>query len=252
MTDQSLAEILSGKEYDEERADLHAALDLLLDDASRNNGQLNAPAFWAFVSSLAENRGIADELGRAAALMLVENRPDKAVSDLRDDPTDLFRVTQFAGLFHLLGRLQHFGSAVLPPGFCVPAWRGVLLNLLRPGPGTYVDLLGLNSSRGGDGMLARLARRQLVLAVYYRAAKDGIRESEARRYILPEPGCWKDSYRTWQGWRNEVTKDKDMTVAETRAEAEAAARGEIDETPYDLDEATVAELWRLAYRPRKK
>lgn len=60
MTDETLAEILSGVRLKADRTDLHSALDTLLDDADAQGGRLDAPVFWGFLEALARGRGIAD------------------------------------------------------------------------------------------------------------------------------------------------------------------------------------------------
>lgn len=48
MTDETLAEILSGQHDRATRADLRLAFEDLMDEADANGGQLDGPAFWGF------------------------------------------------------------------------------------------------------------------------------------------------------------------------------------------------------------
>jgi hypothetical protein len=239
MTD--LADILSGRGAATLRAELHAKLDDLLDAADANGGRADAAAYWSFVASVADGRGIADEIERAALLAV-------AKECATTDPASLFRNVQFATLFHLLGRLEAVGDAILPPTFSPTAFRAVMLNLLER-EGTYPDLLGLGSTRAGDGALNRAARWQLVMAVYFRAEKDGVSLAEARRRLLPEPAQNVSFNRTWQGWQREVAKAKGLSIDGIGDHARAAARSG-DAVSYDLDKETAGTLWRWAWQPR--
>lgn len=245
MSKDTLADILSGAGPDPVKADLRAALDELLNAADKDGGRLDAPAFWGFVAALAEGRGIADELEAAAASMVASKRPDKGVDSL----TDTFKATQVATLFHLLGRLSAFGGAILPESFSPVALRAIALNLVDPGPGIHPDLLGLGSTRGGEGAMRRAARRQLVMAVYYRAARDGLSLADARDKVFPADGRGLGFHRTWQGWQREVAEAKDVDIREIGADAEAAARGVTGEDLYDLDAKTTADLFKFGWLP---
>ncbi|TPL53355.1 hypothetical protein FJ937_08350 [Mesorhizobium sp. B2-4-4] len=224
------------------RGELHAQLDALLDAADADGGRLDAAEFWSFVASVAEGRGIADEIEDAAVSVV-------AGGGAPTEPVKLFRDIQFAVLFHLLGRLQSVGDAILPASFRPAAFRAVMLNLISPDGGTHPDILGLGSTRAGEGALYRAARRQLLMAVYVRAEKDGISLAEARRRVLPEPAHDLSFGRTWQGWQREVAKAKGVSIDRLGDDARAAVHS-AGPSPYELDRETVDTLWRWAWRPR--
>ncbi len=197
------------------------------------------------MAGLAAGRGIADELETAAAALVASKRPDKAVDSLRDT----FEATQFAMLFHLLGRLSAFGGAILPESFSPAALRAIALNLVSAAPGIHPDLLGLGSTRGGEGAMRRAARHQLVMAVYYRAERHGLSQDDARDKVFPSEGRGPGFRRTWQGWQREVAEAKGVDIREIGADAEAAARGATGADLYDLDAKTAADLFKFGWLP---
>ncbi|TYB82305.1 hypothetical protein [Maritimibacter fusiformis] len=244
MTDDGqdvLADILVGKRGSS-RQDLHDALDVLLDDAQAHGGQLDEPAFWSFVSSLAAEGGIAEALEEAAALSLVTaDLPKNA------DAVDLWRRWQGALLNALLVRLGAHPGELLPVSFIAAAWRAVALNVASGGKGTDIDLLDLGTSaRGVDHAMVRAAKRMLVTAVMVRAAVEGRSEDAVRRELFPDDL----EARTWEDWKTDVAGMKRATVREMRAELKEAARTGRGVDTYLLTREKVEELWRVAYRPR--
>lgn len=160
-----------------------------------------------------------------------------------------FQAVQFATLLHLIKRLEAVKGAILPKGFA-PAFRAVALNRVEPGRGIHPDLLGLGSTRAGDAAFRRAARQSLVLAVYFRAERDGILLTEARAAVFPPEGRGAGFHRTWQGWQREVAQSRSLPIEQIGDDARKAARGIGDAQHYDLDRATVAEYWELAWQPR--
>ncbi|MEW9836227.1 hypothetical protein [Mesorhizobium marinum] len=237
-----LADILSGGKSAARRQELHAMLDALLDAADADGGRADAAAFWSFVASVAEGRSIADEIEEAAVSAV-------AGQGALAEPAALFRDIQFAIVFHLLGRLRAVGDAILPESYRPAAFRAVMLNLINPEGGIHPDVLGVGSTRAGDGALHRAARRQLVMAVYFRAEKDGVSLAEARRRVLPELAHDLSFNRTWQGWQREVASAKGVSIDRLGDDAKAAVHA-ADASTYDLDSETVENLWRWAWRPR--
>lgn len=237
MSGNEFAGILTGTSADPARADLHAALDLLLDDAAQRGGALDAPAFWGFVASLAAGRGIADEIEAAAVAMV-------AAHDAPAAPEALWPRMQWAMLFHLLKRLTAFNVGPVPEGFSALAFSALAANMESPKPGIHPDVFGLATTRGGEGPLRRAARHQLVLAVYFRAERDRQSLIVARNAMLP-----LISTETWKFWQREVAEAKGRPTRQIGAEARAAARGERDAAIYDLDAAAIDELWRLGWLP---
>lgn len=244
MTDDGqdvLADILAGKRGSS-RQDLHDALDVLLDDAQAHGGQLDAPAFWSFVSSLAAERGIAAALEEAAAFTLVTaDLPKNA------DAADLWQRWQGALLNALLVRLGAHPGELLPESFMASAWRAVALNVASGGKGTDIDLLDLGTSaRGVDHAMVRAAKRMLVTAVMVRAAVEKRSEDAVRREMFPDDL----EARTWEDWKTDVAGMKRVSVQDMRDELKGASRTAEGIAAYQLAREKVEELWRVAYRPR--
>lgn len=257
MTDETLAEILSGVWLKADRADLHAALDTLLDDADAQGGRLDAPAFWGFVASLAQGRGVADEMEEAAASMVAKATAGK-VTRVPDNPQAPWKAAQWAVLFHLLKRLRAFGYDLLPRSFLPVAFQAVAVNIVRA-DSLHPDLLGLGTARGKQRPQARAAQQLLVGAVLYRKSRDGITEDEARHRVLPPEGRPGPNEidgggfrRTWRDWKKRTAKVKGVPVERVGEDAEAAARSEAPSDVYELDTATVEKLWRVAHMPNAR
>jgi len=240
VTGGSLAEILSGAGPEATRAALHAALDDLLDAADADGGRLDGPAFWGFVAFLARGRGVSDDLAMSAAVVIARE------GTIPDDPAELWQRWQWALLSALLARVTAFPGEIMPIEFSGAAFRALTINRQAgSNGGEHADLFGLETQRGADWeALGRAARRLLVGAVYYRAAKDGMPRAKARALLLPDIPP-----ETFRGWVKEVARAKRLPVDRVGDDARAAARGEMPAAPYDLDAAAIADLLRTAWRP---
>lgn len=240
MTDETLAEILSGLHDQSSRADLHAALDELLDDADANAGQLDGPAFWGFVAGLARGRNVADEIADAAANQVVSS------GGLPDEPTRAWRTMQWALLSALMRRVTAFPGELTPKELSGSAFLAVAQNVLSgPNGGEVQDLLGLETQRGAAWEAeARAAKRLLVGAVNFRAAQTRQSVARVRAAMLPDvpQGTWKD-------WTREVSRAKRVTTDRVGDDARASAEGRGNPFTYDLDADAVARLLRTAWRP---
>lgn len=258
MTDETLAEILSGVHEPTSREDLHAMLDDLLDAADADGGRLDGPAFWTFVASVARGRGIADEIADDAAKYIAEA---SGVSEIpKDDPAGaaaaeqaLFRMWLWAVLAALLRRVTAFPGRIVPSDFPSIAFLMVADNVItgrgRKGAGPHMDLLGLGTQKGADWKAeARAARRILVGVVYFRAEQTGQSVAKARADMLPDLPD-----RTWKDWVREAARVKRVPVQKVGEEARAAARGKGNPFFYMLGGADVASLWKVAQRglPKK-
>ena len=241
MTDKTLGEIFTG---DTRREDLHRALDDILDAQVEDGGALDAPAFWTFVASLANGRGIADEIEEGAVLLLAEHR-------VPDTPENLWQMWQWAVLVKLLQRLEApaevgLEGSILPESFMPAALKAIAINRIQNGgKGAHIDLLAMNSSsRGTDKAMDRAARRLLTRHVLEQAILTGQSDEKTRARILPGDLV----YRTWQGWKRELAKQMGLSEVEhLRPFIRAALAG--GEDALDLRAEQIVEIWRFAYKP---
>lgn len=252
MTDETLAEILSGRHEPASRADLHAALDDLLDAADADGGRLDGPAFWAFMAALARGRGIADEIAGTAARHIADAGalPDNP----EQDPARALaatRMMQWAMLAALVRRVTAYPGEIMPKEF-LQSWVIAVADNIVAGKGElrrgeHIDLMGLGTQRGAEWEAeVRAARRLLVVAVHLMAALLGQSVAKTRRQMLPDVPD-----RTWKDWQREVAKAKRVPVKEVGDDARAeAARPVGTLSPFNLSEADVAGLLRTAWRPR--
>lgn len=253
MTDQTLAEIMSGMHEPTSRADLHTMLDDLLDAAEEDGGRLDDPAFWAFMAALARGRGIAEGIGAAASQHIADAG---RVSEIPlDDPAGATeaavaaaRMAQWAMLSALLRRVNAFPGEIVPPELKASMFLAAADNILtgrgKSGKGPHMDLLGLGTQKGAEWKAeARAAKRLLVGAVYFRAEQTGQSAAKVRAEMLPDLPD-----RTWKDWTREVAKAKRVPVKQVGDDARAAARMEGDPTPYNLDAADVVRLSKVAGR----
>jgi|GEM_PF-5049803 len=239
MIDDTLAEILSGRHTPADRADLHAALDVMLDAADGDGGRLDGPTFWGFVAGLARGRGVAEEIANGAAAKLAER------SGLPDKLAEAWRAAQWAYLFTLMRHISAFPGEIMPRDFSAAAFIAVADNILSgKKKGEAQDLLALGTQRGAEWAAeARAARRLVVGAVFFQAEKTGEPVSKVRRTIIP-----KLPDRTWKDWIREVARAKRVQVEDVGAEARAAARLERNPSPYDLDADAVERLMSIGWR----
>jgi len=247
MTDETLGQILSGHRDPVSVSDLQSAFSALLADAEAHGGQLDPTRFWAFVTDLARGRGIADEIERAAIRLAAERLPEVERSTAGEKETAeaqmvFWKRMQWAYLSALLTRAGN----LLPADFFAGAFKGVADNVLSGGRGgENMDLLGLGTQRGTEyDAYVRAARHQLVLAVKYRAALEGISETKAREALLPEIAP-----RTWAGWKREVARARGVPVKDVGRDAIAAAQGDGNPFFYALDADQIARLMKVGWRP---
>ena len=248
MTDETLAEILSGRHEPNSRANLHAALDVLLDAADVDGDRLDGPAFWTFVAALARGRGIADEIAGAAVQHMTDAGalPDKP----EQDPARALaaaRTAQWAMLSALLRRVTAFPGEIVPEEFqrtwFIAAADNIVVGRGKLRKGPHMDLLGLGTQKGAEWKAeARAAKRLLVGAVYFRAEQTGQSAAKVRADMLPGVPD-----RTWKDWTREVAKAKRVPVKRAGDDARAAARLKGDPTPYDLNAADVERLTNTAW-----
>ena len=241
MSRKTLAETLSGTREQIGRQHLHNSLDALLDRADVETGQLDLTEFFEFSSSLAQGRGIAKQIAEdAESLALQHGGPPP------DNPDEKWAREQWAILFVLIRQLADFEDDLLPEDFWAAAFLLPALNVLRgPKRGIHMDPLGLGTTRKGDGPRQRLARYQLVRAVYFMAARENISLESARQKIMPDLPV-----RTWQDWQREVADAEGVAIHQIGKTAEAAARGEGNPFLYALTPEKIASLWKLGWRPR--
>jgi len=254
LTRLTLAEILSGTRDRVNPSDLQAGLTALLDEAEKNNGNLDPVRFWTLVAQLAQGRGIAEALEHDAANMLAE----KTIAD--KNPASIWVRFQWAMLFKLMQKLDAFKEDLLPRDFSVAAFLGASLNFVEGGR-RHVDLLGVGSSRASQQASARAAKAMLVKEVFRRMARDKCSEEVALRAVMPLDGRLsapktqhnEGFWRTWAGkggWRDQAAAYLGVSVEQLRLQASE----EVSQLPM-LPHAhpTAAQLalwWALANDPR--
>lgn len=249
MTDESMAEVLSGSHALSTRADLHAALDALLDAADADGGQLDGPAFWAFVSALGRGRGIAEDIAAAAQHMTdVGPLPNSTDDTPAEAALARARMGQWAMLAALLRRVSALPGEIVPREFqalwFIAAADNIVAGWGKSRKGPHMDLLGLGTQHGAEWKAeARAAKRRLVGAVYFRAEQTGQSAAKVRADMLPDLPD-----RTWEDWTREVAKAKRVPVKQVGEEARAAARLKNDPTPYNLSAADVDHLLKVTWR----
>lgn len=243
--DRSFTGILAGvNPRINDRDDLRAAFDDLLDAAEADGGQMDPSAFWGFVAALAAGRGIAEDLQTAAAMHIASSEAPLGGGD------DLWKRWQWALLSALVSRVSQYQREVLPEGFSASAFRAVADNIVsNPAGGEAPDLLGTESQRGSWGQaLRRACRRTLVLAVYYEAAKNGGSYQaigKARLNLLGE----SVPTDTFKGWVKETLKarrtDRGTLMAELKGKTplDAAVEGLIL-TPDEIQRRLRLAHWR--------
>lgn len=255
MTDETLAEILSGMHEPTSRADLRAMLDDLLDAAEEDGGRLGDPAFWAFMAALARGRGIAQGIGAAAAQHIAEagGVPEIPLNDpagATEAALAAARMAQWAMLSALLRRVTAFRGEILPREFRAVWFLAAADNIVAGRgefrSGQHMDLLGLGTQRRTeDNATARAARRLLVGAVYYEAE----RSSRPVETVVPE--MLDDlPIRTFQDWVRGSAKAQRIRPDEVANKPRSAAQGKGDHTTYQLSAERKRELLRVA-RPDK-
>lgn len=244
MTDETLAEILSGEQQQVSPTDLVEDLDTLLADAEANSGRLDPLLFWAFVSQLAKGRGIAEDIGAAAGSMQIGEAP------FPGGLIGVWRAGQWALLSALLTRIGLYPGELMPRAFSPSAFRSVAANVLdgKRG-GERFDLLGLGTQRGTKGKAAIRAYQSLLFElVHYRAEKTGKSAEEIRSTLMPNL-----PRRTWQDWTRQVARTKGVPVQDAGANARATARGETGQDDFMLmSDADIADLLKLAWQPNSK
>lgn len=252
MSDETLAEILSGQHEPTGRAALHAMLDDLLDAAEEDGGtRLDASEFWTFVAKLARGRGIADDIAETAAQHIAEAAPGGAGGVAGEEQAlAVARMWQWAMLTALLRRVTGVPGEVVPrelqASWFIAAAHNIVVGRGKTGLGPHMDLLGLGTQRGAEWEAeGRTVKWLLVGAVYFRAEQSGQSLAKTRRALMPD--LPKD---TWDGWVKEVAKAKRVSPREVGEDARAAARGEGDPAPYDLSKEAVARMFKSAWRPR--
>jgi hypothetical protein len=256
MTDE-ITSIFAGP-LDADRAELHEALDALLDGAV---SRMDAAAYWNFVARLARGRGIADEIEESAARMVVDldirakklpgqNRKKKKEKSLTN--LDWARSFQWAVLFKLLRRLRMSDAVDGIKGSLLPetfeAWiEAVALNRAHSnGKGEEIDLLGTGSERHGgeDAALRRAARRMLVREVMLRVAITGKHETKMMIEVFGGNGKGRIlvSGTTWVEWKREA-KVAGIDLAKV------ARKNDLNAAKTLLTEEQIGELRYWACRP---
>lgn len=178
--------------------ELLARLRALLSNARPETGDLEADEFWKFVAAVAQGRGITTRLHDAGIEQLEKVAPSPA-GTRNERERRAYHIGLLARLLMDIGGPAGRAS-VLPANFSHAAVVGDLLAMLG-GPGGMGEARPqiLASERGGAGNLRRHARRALVGAVLWRAAREGRSQAEIRGGLLPDM-----DKSVWDGWLREV------------------------------------------------
>lgn len=239
----------------EQRQDLHAALDDLL-DAANADGEIDGPAFWAFMSELAKGRGIAAQIETAAmALTLeVEIEPNKLGANAGSEQErramhEVFVRLQMATIFQVISALGVNDGAILPDWFNDAVVKASLLNRAT-GTKSLPDFMSAKGAFEEVMPLRALARRSLTAAVYRLAEQGGIPLAAAIRNGLPNAQKDWSQGKTWKDWQRELSKHLGLKSIKgiPAALREQPVRHVV---PVDLIKQTAlaAQLWRIAYAP---
>lgn len=152
--------------------DLHAALEVLLQDAHLRGGSLDATAFWVFVAAIAHGRGITEGLHNEgiAALAAAPTSP-KATVNVRQ--TRAYHIGLLRQLVMDIGGIRGQAS-ILPVNFKHGVMASDLTTMLdRASGGGSGGPLILTSARKGADPMRKHAKMQLVGVVFWRMGRTG-------------------------------------------------------------------------------
>ncbi len=202
---------------------LRQMLSDLLAESDSATGALNEDSFWRFVAAVGQGRGITERL-HAEGLKAADHVPTSPrVSFERRKQTSYHAGT----LLHLLlgmGRVaqeqpdpaKRDGASLLPGNFNTGVVVSDLLAmqeghpLAKPGRGQL-----LVPPKGGEESIRMHARRMLVGAVLYRAARFGLSKAKVRDTL--DPYLEKP---TWDSWQREFGGPKGEFAKSVAAQAE--------------------------------
>jgi hypothetical protein len=220
-------------------AQLHAMLDELLADAEGSaegsGADLDADAFWHFVTALAQGRGITSRL-HEAGLAAVAGAPPGA--HRHDRERRAYHIGLLARLVTDIGRLPGQPS-ILPGNFSHGVIAADLLSMLagQTGQGRGKPLVLYGGESGIDN-LRKMARQQLVGAIFWRMGRSGLSQTKVREALIPDLGK-----QTWDGWLRKFG-GSDGTLAQDALEAGRSGQEGVGWAASDADLARVIKLAR--------
>ncbi len=218
------------------REDLHAALDALLDAADADGGRLDAPAYWNFVADVARGRGITEDLhdGGMKEAQLAEDRLSPQGEHPPERQDRIRRAYNLAILRQLLFNVANpEARSVLPPAFAAMTLCGDVSAMLGGANGTgngWPQLL--YSAWKGNNYLAETAQHRFVHAVMYEAGRRG----SDPKSLLSQFGARNLKAKTWAEW---------LGKAPDAAAAFEAGKENADPARWALSEADLAKVWVL-------
>lgn len=225
------------------RAELHSLLDMLLEQAEEDAGQLAPDGLRDFLAGLVQGRGIT-ERWHEAGLEALRAVPDSPKKTFNERQARAYHLGLLAQLLLDLGGLP--GSASPLPG---NFQHGVIVHDLQAmrggqgGLGTGWPLVLSPARKGQDG-LVKAARRHLVGVVRWRMGYTGKGREDIWRGLMGDR-AEKTKLDRWQ--REFGGADGDFCQA-----CQAAGKAGDLSSPYAASDQNLAEIIDLANKARGK
>ena len=208
---------------------LHGLLDDLLAEGEANGGDLTPDSFWCFVAAVAQGRGIAADLhseGMAASDYVLTSPK----TTLGNRQRTSYHAAVLMRLVMGLGRqtaqpdeTKRDGASLLPVNFNAGVIASDLLSMLESYPGAKAgEGQILPTGYGGQAQMRSYARRAIVGALHFRAARQGTSMAKVRDALgrsLPK--------KTWERWQGEVGGPKGEAVLRAKQAGSDADDGYI-------------------------
>jgi hypothetical protein len=223
-------------------AQLHEMLDALLADTDAD-GDVDADAFWHFVTALSQGRGITSRL-HDGGLAAVADVPPGA--HRHDRERRAYHIGLLTRLVTDIGRLPGQPS-ILPGNFSHGVIAADLLSMLagQTGQGRGKPLVLYGGESGIDNV-RQLARQVLVGAIFWRMGRSGLSQAKVREALMPDLGK-----RTWDGWLREFGGSAG-DLARNALEAGHTGQQNVGWSMSDADLAPVIKLAREGRGPRTR
>jgi hypothetical protein len=216
-------------------AQLHVMLDDLLADAEASGADLDADRFWHFVTALAQGRGITSRL-HDEGLEAVADVPPGA--RLHERQRRAYHIGLLTRLVTDIGRLPGLPS-ILPGNFSHGLIAADLQSMLagQTGQGRGKPQVLYGGESGIDN-LRKMAREQLVGAIFWRMGRSGLSQTKVREALIPDL-----DKQTWDGWLRDCG-GSDGEWAQGALEAGRSGQEGVGWAASDADLARVIKLAR--------
>lgn len=214
-------------------SELLERLERLLLNADPDTGTLDKDDFWVFATALAQGRGITDGLHAEGDKAAVAVNPSPATS-FNDRQKRAYHIRLLVQLLLDVGGSG--GPSILPGNFKDGAVVADLLTMLggKAGTGSGKPQM-LYSGKEGLEDMRRYARGAWVLAIHYRAARDGVSLESLHKGCLPG--------KTWRDWQQGVNRE---TITAAKEAGRQARKGGIPVPGFDYPDAELGQIFELA------